>query len=780
MYYAVAISNYSENKLFVYASSEDIALGERVVVPFRNKKNLAYVVQKFEGIEEITESNLEELIDLERTHVVPSKIPKITERCDYISFIDNQRTATFVNCALGLGYPIGRLFDLSFPPSFDKYFSLFVESNSPLINIPKMRYDDFKKMSKAKEYIESGLVRIYRDFESKKPRPRSKEEYVRIIIPPDELPRLRLTSKQSIVVNYLLLKGTAKVDELLNDLEDENVERSVLVQLKNKGIVKINDEPIADEESGQLVRKLTEEQSKIVKSILEEIDGITMRSESLKHMVFGPTGSGKTEVYLDVIKHALNFGSVIYLVPEISLTEQTIARLRKHFPDVPIGVYHSYQTDAKRVEIWAKAVKGELGILVGPRSAFFVPMRNLKLVIVDEEHDEGYYNNSEPFYDVRKLLQYFPIPVIFGSATPHLETYKLAKDGIYQFHVLTKRFNVELPEVEIIDMRKEKKSTPSISKTLREEIESVLNDGMSALIFTRRKGFSRVQCAVCGYIAKCDNCDVSMTYHSDAGKLKCHICGSEKPVPSVCPVCGSQVFTDKGTGTEKVERELRELFPGKNIGRIDAEIIDTPEKLKKVLEDLREGKLEIVTGTKMITKGLDIYRIGLVGIIDVDALIFYPDINAPLRTFQLLVQVIGRAGRKQKGKAVIQTYDPSNPVIIYASAQDVTGYYERELALRKELSYPPFADVVHVMYSNQSEEIARETIDAVYKDISNAEGLYIEILGPSEHPIFKVANKYRYQFFVKTVHSSRIVRLLNEIKTKYPGDWIVRLNPPEI
>jgi primosomal protein N' (replication factor Y) len=182
----------------------------------------------------------------------------------------------------------------------------------------------------------------------------------------------------------------------------------------------------------------------------------------------------------------------------------------------------------------------------------------------------------------------------------------------------------------------------------------------------------------------------------------------------------------------------------------------------------------------MITKGLDIYRIGLVGIVDVDALISYPDINAPLRTFQLLVQVIGRAGRKEKGKAIIQTYDPNNPVIVYASAQDVTGYYERELSLRKELNYPPFADIVHVMYSNQSEEIARETIDAVYNEILNAEELYIEILGPSEHPVFKVANKYRYQFFVKTTNVSKVVNLISEIKTKYPGDWVVRVTPPEI
>lgn len=418
-------------------------------------------------------------------------------------------------------------------------------------------------------------------------------------------------------------------------------------------------------------------------------------------------------------------------------------------------------------------------MLVGPRSALFVPLKNLKLVIVDEEHDDGYYNNSEPYYDIHKILQHMPVTVIYGSATPHLETYKFAKEGMYNFHMLSKRFNVELPDVEIVDLRKEKMATTSISAKLHDEILETINNGRISLIFTRRKGFSRVQCAVCGYFVKCDNCDVALTYHADKEKLKCHICGVEKELTNTCPVCSSSMFVDKGTGTEKVERELRTLFPGKSVGRIDAEIIDTPAKMKEILEALREGRFDIVAGTKMITKGLDIYRIGLIGIADIDALINYPDVNAPLRTFQTLVQVIGRAGRKEKGKALIQTYNPENPVIVYASAQDVVGYYERELLLRKELNYPPFADLVHVMYANQSAEIAGETIDAVVEEIYKTDE-FIEILGPSEHPIFKAQNKFRYQFFVKTHKPEKILRIISQEKTKYPGDWIVRVNPPEI
>ena len=773
MFYSVAISSLSDNELFIYTSQEDIDYGERVIVPFRKKKAIGYVVEKAVNIDDLLTKTSG--ISLKKD-TLSDKSNKILERCDYVSFIDKRRIDGFLNASKTFGYPIGKLFDLSFPPKFDKYFTLFVESTNPLFGLKRMKYEDFKKISKSKEYIENGLVRVYRDFEAQKPRPR-KTEYIRLRLSPTEITKLKLTSKQSAVVNYLLLKNYAPVEEVIEDLEDSGVDRNILIQLKNKGVIEFLEFAIKEEEQEYLSyitsRKLTDEQRSAVHNILES-------KQSSKHLLFGLTGSGKTEVYLDIIKHALNFGNVLYLVPEISLTEQTVARLRRHFPEIPIAIYHSYQTESKRVEIWAKAVKGEINILVGPRSALFVPLKNLELVVVDEEHDESYYNNTEPFYDIRKILAHFPVKVIYGSATPHLETYKMALDGGFEFHRLTKRFNIELPDVKIIDMRTEKKIKPSISKTLYEEISDMINKEMASLVFTRRKGFSRVQCAVCGYIVKCDSCDISMTYHSDRERLKCHMCGNEKPVLSSCPTCGSQIFLDKGTGTEKIERELQELFPGKNVGRIDAEIIDTPEKLKNALDMLREGKLDIVTGTKMITKGLDIYKIGLVGIIDVDALISYPDINAPLRTFQLLVQVIGRAGRREKGRALIQTYDPENPVILYASSQDVDSYYERELALRKELNYPPFADVVHVMYSNQSQEIALETIDAVFSELSENVELFIEILGPSEHHIFKVANKYRYQLFVKTHYTSNIVRLINSIKSKYPGDWIVRVNPPEI
>ncbi|MFN3691549.1 MAG: primosomal protein N', partial [Fervidobacterium sp.] len=592
--------------------------------------------------------------------------------------------------------------------------------------------------------------------------------------------------------------GFCNLDQLI---EDTDISKDIIVQLVNKGVVEISEHAPTStlEEFSKSINKvgqktvLTEEQANVAKNILSHHVGE-------KHLLFGPTGSGKTEVYLKVMEEYLPTGTVLYLVPEVSLTEQTVARIRSKFPHLSVGIYHSYMSKSKRVEIWAKAVKGELDILVGARSAVFVPLKNLKLVIVDEEHDESYYNDNEPYYDVHTLLDQLPATVVYGSATPALSSYKKALDGIYVLNKLTKRYSTDLPNVEIVDMKNEKKITPSISQKLAEGISDTLAANKSVIIFTRRKGFSRVQCAVCGYIVKCDHCDVSMTYHLDLKKLACHLCGSTKELNFTCPNCGASLFVDKGTGTEKVEKELKEIFPGRSIARIDAEIIDKFEKLSKILSALREGNVDILAGTKMITKGLDIYRIGLVGVIDVDALISYPDINASLRTFQLLVQVVGRAGRKEKGRAVIQTYNPKDPVISYAVAQDVEAFYNRELRLRRELKYPPFLNVIQVTYANLDNNLARDTLDTVageletflyqlskeyqengeYNEEYNEEYKDIEILGPSEHPILKVANKYRYQLIIKTHNTINLLKLLRKIIAPFPGEWTIKVNPPEI
>lgn len=743
MYYQVAISGHTLNTLYWYESSEIITTGERVLVPFKGRKVVGYVVNR-------SESRPEDLLGT------------IVERLDFVSFLEDWRIRALLYAAEKHGGGYGRYFDLCFPPKFDDYYVLFVESQSPLLNFERVTFEEFKKLSNYKEYLRSGLVRIYKDFDVKMPKPRE-EYYVYLKISPANLHIYKLTSAQSKVVNYLLLNEGIRLSELL---EMTNVSRDVVIQLKNKGIISLTTEPVSQNRQAVGVQ-LSDEQRNSVNEI---------KNAEKDTLLLGPTGSGKTEIYLEVMKTYLSTGRVLYLVPEISLTEQTLARIKRRFPDLSIGVYHSYLTDAKRVEVWTRAVKGDIDVLVGPRSAVFVPIKGLSLVIVDEEHDESYFNSSEPFYWTHTILQNFPVKVIYGSATPSLKHYYLARHiKDMTLTVLTRRYNVELPHVSVVDMRRERKVSSSISESLYEEIKKAIEDGKSALIFTRRKGFSRVQCAVCGYVLACPHCDVSLVYHSDFEKLKCHVCGYEEKLSLTCPRCSSGMFIDKGTGTEKIERELKLLFPGRNVGRLDAEIADEPEKIKQVLDKLREGKIDILVGTKMVTKGLDIYRIAVVGVVDVDALISYPDVNAPLRTFQLLVQVVGRSGRSEKGIAVIQTYNPEHPVITYAQRQDIHGYYESELQLRKALNYPPFSEMVELIYANSNKETALETAEVAVSKIEALLSGDEEVLGPTEPPIPKIMNKYRYQIVVKTQDARKIIRFSEELKRDLPGDWQVRV-----
>lgn len=743
MFYQIAISGHSYNSLHWYESPERICIGERVLVSYKGRKAVGYVV----GCSE---------------HSPGECLGTVVERLDFASFLEDWRVRALLRTAEKHGGGYGKYFDLCFPPRFDDYYVLYVESLSPLLNFERITFQEFKKIPNYKDYIQNGLVRIYKDFSVKTPKPRE-EYYVTLKVSPTSIQSVRLTSAQSRVVNYLLVNDGASLSEVLEMTE---VSRDVIVQLKNKGIVLLSKEPV-----------LHNVQRNGVQLSQEQINSVEAIKTSKGHtLLMGPTGSGKTEVYLEVMKNYLSIGRVLYLVPEVSLTEQTLARIKRKFPELSVSTYHSYLTDAKRVEVWARAVRGEIDVLVGPRSAAFVPLKNLKLVIVDEEHDESYHNNSEPSYWLHTLLENFPVKIVYGSATPSLKHYYLARQvGSMNFAMLTKRYNVELPQVQVVDMKREKRVSNSISQTLYEEIKKTIEEGKSVLVFTRRKGFSRVQCAVCGYMLKCHQCDVSLVYHSDSEILKCHVCGYQTKLTSSCPQCGSTMFIDKGTGTEKIERELRLLFPGRVIGRLDAEVADEPEKIKQVFEQLREGKVDILVGTKMITKGLDIYRIGLVGVVDVDALVSYPDVNAPLRTFQLLVQVVGRSGRNEKGTAVIQTYTPEHPVITYAQLQDVDSYYEAELRLRKVLRYPPFSEMVELIYANSNKETAFETAEVAVSKIEAVLSMDEEVLGPTEPPIPKMMNKYRYQIIVKTLDARKIIRLSEELKRDFPGDWQARV-----
>lgn len=757
MHYVVAVSQLDLPRLYVFASSDgSISPGERVIVPFRRGKTVGYVVSDLETFQ----VSFQQLVNkLDTT----TETKEIVDRLDYESYLETWRIGALLKTALKFGGGFGRYFDLCFPPRLDDYFELIVESSSPLLNIERMPYGRFRRLPRFKDYVNAGLVTIRRDFSRRSPRPRERL-YAELLLPPSHLRNVRLTANQMKVVNYLLIHGSSEVTELTESL---GIKRDVLVQLRNKGVLELSATLGSERRSTSKVC-LSDEQRVAVHDILSSVES---------SLLYGPTGCGKTEVYLEVMERYLGVGSVLYLVPEVSLTDQVLAKVRARFPDLPVAIYHSYLSEVKRVEVWARAVAGEIKVLIGPRSSLFVPMKNLALVVVDEEHDESFYNESEPHYQVHEVLRHFPVKVVYGSATPSLTLLHRARETLeVSMHVLTKRFSGASPNVRVVDVRTERMVTPSISETLFNYASEALSKDGAVLVFSRRKGFSRLQCAVCGYIVKCPRCDVSLTLHLEKSQLKCHMCGFSSELSNVCPSCGGRMFFDLGTGTEKVEAEFRRLFPARSVGRLDAESAERPEQVWEKLTQLRDGRLDVLVGTKMVTKGLDIPRIKLVGVVDIDGLLSYPDPDAPLRTFQLLVQVVGRSGRQEPGDAILQTYNPNHPVLQYACSGAVLNYYDYELKVRKELNYPPFADMVEITYGNPDPENARETIQAFLDDlrssVTNERGLF-EILGPVEHPIFKARDQYRFQAFVKVRNSEHLMGLVSELTLRYPGEWTV-------
>ncbi|RKX40287.1 MAG: primosomal protein N' [Thermotogae bacterium] len=742
-YYEVAISKLPLLKTFVYKSSEKLLPGERVLVDFRRNKVVGYVLKETKK---------------------RRKAKNILQRLDDGSFLTEKHITLAFWMSEFYGSPIGMIMDLFFPRDIGKYTEEYVESLSPLLNFKRVRKKEFIKLygeEMLNNYLKSGIVRLRKEVLVKMPKPRLKKRvFLRKKI--QELLKISLPPRQKEIIDYLIFHNGVLLNELVYYL---GVSRGTVFSLVEKGIIEIK------EDQGAVAPPETMEKDRLM--VAESC------KEVGKHLVFGPTGSGKTEVYLEVLRSYLNEGSAIYLVPETSLTPSIIARIKGKFPDIPVGVYHSYLTRARRVLEWFKAVKGETKILVGSRSALFVPMKDLRIIIVDEEHDESYYQRSEPVYDAvkvaEKMGELFGLNVIFGSATPRLDHYASAKKGEMKFHILKGRALGELPEVEIVDMRREER-IGSFSKTVLDEMEKTLNRREKILIFSRRKGFSGyVKCEECGYVVKCKNCDVSMSYHSSKNVFKCHQCGYEIPAFGECPVCGGRL-TPFGTGTERIERELVRFFPGMKIARIDREVIEKPHEVQRYLNGLQEGKIDILVGTKMITKGLDIPNIGLVCVLDVDGLLFIPDYTTNIRTFQLLVQVFGRSGRRGRGKAIIQTWNPDDPVLIFASKHDVSGYYDLELERRKELSYPPYSHLIHVILESSNPLAGWDLVKTVVDKLRDS----YNTLGPSEHPIFKLRGLYRHHFIVKVDTPESFLKDLQKVLKIYKGSWKIFVDPPGI
>ena len=495
-------------------------------------------------------------------------------------------------------------------------------------------------------------------------------------------------------------------------------------------------------------------------------------------LLYGVTGSGKTEVYLQLIDSALNQNkTAIVLVPEISLTPQMIDRFIARFNKDEIAVLHSKLSIGERYDEWNKIKAGKAKIIIGARSAIFAPTENIGIIIIDEEHDSSYKSEAIPKYDAKEIAKKIAkennCPLLLGSATPDLVTYYKAQKGEITLLELTKRANnSKLPEIEIVDLKIElaNGNRSMLSSELYGEIEKNLKEHRQTILFLNRRGFSTfIMCRECGYTVKCKNCNISMTYHKTENKLKCHYCGYEENVVTICPECHSNKIRYFGTGTQKLEQEINKIFPNASTIRMDIDTVTKKNSHEEILNKFKNENIDILIGTQMVVKGHHFPNVTLVGVIAADSSLNIDDYRANERTFQILTQVAGRAGREQlDGKVIVQTYNPDNFSIVCAQKQDYQMFYNTEIALRKQLKYPPFCDIILIGFNSISEKEIIAASTTVYNYLkNNLDGQEFIVLRPMPSPIDKIQNKYRWRIIIKGNISEAANLVINTCLNKF-------------
>ena len=602
---------------------------------------------------------------------------------------------------------------------------------------------------------------------------------------------------QRLILEYLRNIGSADI-ELLRALPGTSYAN--ITALVDKGIIKVIQSESLRNPYAEYARK--RDSSAIELSPAQQIAYDSIESELLcdsarAALLFGVTGSGKTKVIMKAIDRTLKEGkSVIMLVPEIALTPQTVNIFCTRYGE-RVAVIHSSLSQGERFDAWRRIKRGEVDLVIGTRSAIFAPLDNIGMIVIDEEHEHTYKSESDPKYHARDIAAYRcgqnKALMLLASATPSLESFHKAQSGSYTLVPLRERYGgVKLPDAIIVDMREELRlgNTSPISDRLLKSLNSVYENDKQAIIFLNRRGYStQINCKECGEVLSCPRCSVSLTYHNGAngGKLLCHMCGYSQTVPRECPSCSADRLSFLGYGTQKLEAELNKYIPDMPVLRMDADTTGTKMSYDRMLEDFREGRADILLGTQMVAKGHDFPRVTLVGVALADTSLHVSDFRAAEKTFSLLTQVIGRAGRATDGGvAVIQTYSPKNEVIRLACLQDYEQFYEGEIALRRELSYPPFCDIVYLTLTSEDEvELIRESKRLSDSIIERLNGEFSKlpfiVFGPFEAQVYKINEKYRMRMVIKCRlnKQSRLLfhQLLCEFSTARKVTLAVDMNP---
>lgn len=764
--------------------SSSVDIGSTILVQFGHSVQIGYVIELISESEVSSPNPILEVLDHE--HVFNRKMVRL---CQWIS---NYYSAT-LSQALALALPPGRRRHLSqfvaltvsadqardrISASANRQREIIecIENNGGKLSLSELRKTLGNSISSTVKVLEEKEI-VSRKHEISEPRVRiKKEEYIRLTCSPEKARSLaaQIMSKaprQSAILNALGDQPQVSARELLTVTGSS---RESLRSLIEKGVISsylnstYREPDFYYPETVHRQITLTEEQNRAVQEIQADLN----KNQHKVFLLQGITGSGKTEVYIQVIRKLLDADkNAIVLVPEIALTPQTAHRFRSIFGD-EVAVLHSGLGTGERFDQWRRVRKGLHRVVVGARSALFAPLENLGIIVVDEEHESTYKQNRNPRYHAvevaLKRAKIEQCPVILGSATPAIESRYRAECGDYTQLTLTSRVEGrKLPQMHIVDLKEElKKGNRSIfSLILQSEMQKCIDAENKFILFLNRRGYaSFILCRNCGFVPKCKRCAVSFTYHRDKLRLLCHHCNSTTLVPQTCPNCGSTRIRDFGVGTQKVEGELRKLFPDLNIVRMDADTTRGRDTHRKKLIEFQSKPKSVLLGTQMIAKGLDFPEVTLVGVINGDTALNLPDFRAAERTFQLLMQVSGRAGRgQQPGKVVLQTYLPENYALSALSSGEYDSFYKQEIVLRRELDYPPFCRLINIQVSGKDNAKVERAAQRISRLISQADHRRIlSILGPAAAPFFRIKGRFRWHIVLKVSDAALISEFLRE------------------
>ena len=584
--------------------------------------------------------------------------------------------------------------------------------------------------------------------------------------------------KESILIDMLNSEDISLKDaSLISKYAVDKLIKNNVIEKYEKEVYRLKDEVLENDKE----KVLTSEQQNVINKI-----DLTLFKPYLLH---GVTGSGKTEVYMQLIKKVLdNKKECIVLVPEISLTPQLVSTFKRRFGN-SIAILHSHLSDGEKYDEWRKIERKEVSIVIGARSAIFAPLTNIGLIIIDEEHSNTYKQENNPLYSAIDVAIYraktYNCPIILGSATPTIESYTRAKNGIYELLEMKNRVNNNMPSVTLVDMKNEIKNKNLVfSKILKDKINDKINKNEQVIILLNRRGYTTITtCQNCGYTHKCPNCDIPLTYHLKTKKMHCHYCNYETNKLYKCPVCNSTSINERGMGTEKLEQIINDEFNNAKVVRMDVDTTSTKSAHEKIIKDFENKKYNILIGTQMIAKGLDFPDVTLVGVINADASLAIPDFRSAERTYHLISQVAGRAGRSDlKGEVIIQGFNIDHYSLIKAKNHDYIGFYNEEMRIRKLLKYPPFYNLCLIKIQGIDPNKCEEESEKIYSYLQ--ENINETILGPSAAVIPKINNNYYYQIIIKYKDTKKIYKYLKFISDRYINNNKVKVtidfNPNKI